>query len=117
MRKESKVDLLQGTLDMLVLRTLVAGPLHGYNILDRIHDTSRKVLRVEEGSLYPSLHRMEERGYILSAWGLSENNRRARFYKLTRQARKYLEQQRSSWLKVSAAITAVLGSTDSVLAS
>lgn len=113
MRKvATKVDLLQGTLDMLVLRTLVSGALHGYNILERIRNLSHEVLNVEEGSLYPSLHRMEDRGFIVSDWGVSENNRRARFYKLTRGGRRHLEQQRSSWFRLSQAISSVVGSSD-----
>ncbi len=116
MRKEPKLELLQGTLDMLVLRTLVSGPLHGYDVLQRIRQLSDEVIQVEEGSLYPSLHRMEKRGLILSDWGLSQNNRRARFYRLTRQGRKYLDQQRSSWTRLSQAITKVVSSADGVSA-
>jgi transcriptional regulator len=115
-RKEPKVELLQGTLDMLVLRTLMSGPLHGYDILERIRQLSAEVIRVEEGSLYPSLHRMEERGLILSDWGVSQNNRKARFYRLTRQGRRHLEQQRSSWIRLSEAITKVVGSADGEIA-
>ena len=108
MRKESRVELLQGTLDMLELRTLVSGPLHGYDVLERNRQLSEEVIQVEEGSLYPSLHRMEERGLILSDWGVSQNNRKARYYKLTRHGRKHLDQQRTSWMRLSRAITKVV---------
>ena len=108
MRKD-KLELLQGTLDMLVLKTLTHGPLHGYNIVDKIQEASSDVIRVEEGSLYPALHRMERRGWIVSDWGYSENNRRAKFYKLTRAGKKQLESELSSWTRISQAITSVVG--------
>ena len=113
MRKE-KLELLQGTLDMLVLKTLTEGPLHGYNIVDRIHELSSDVIRVEEGSLYPALHRMERRGWIVADWGYSENNRRAKFYKLTRTGRRQLENELSTWSRISRAITSVVGGRSAV---
>ncbi|PYV82596.1 MAG: PadR family transcriptional regulator [Acidobacteria bacterium] len=82
--KKSEPELLQGTLDMLILKTLVVGPMHGYAIVRKIQEVSEDVLKVEEGSLYPALHRMERRGWISSEWGTSENNRQARFYRLSR---------------------------------
>ena len=108
MRKE-KLELLQGTLDMLVLKTLTEGIMHGYNIVDRIQQLSSDIIRVEEGSLYPALHRMERRGWIASEWGYSANNRRAKFYKLTRTGRRQLESELSSWARMSHAIAGILG--------
>ncbi len=107
MRKD-KLELLQGTLDMLVLKTLTEGPLHGYAIVASIQHLSREVIRVEEGSLYPALHRMERRGWIASEWGYSENNRRAKYYKLTRTGRKQFDVEVSAWTQISSAITSVL---------
>jgi PadR family transcriptional regulator, regulatory protein PadR len=105
---KEKVELLQGTLDMLVLKTLTDGPLHGYNIVSRIGQLSRDVIHVEEGSLYPALHRMERRGWISSEWGYSENNRRAKFYRLTRAGRKQFDSEVTSWGRISHAISSVL---------
>lgn len=104
----SKSDLLPGTLDMLILKTLTAGSMHGYAIVRHIQQTSQDVLKVEEGSLYPALHRMEGRGWIDSEWGASENNRRARFYRLTRAGRRQLEVETESWSRLSEAISRVL---------
>jgi|SRR5579859_1443268 PadR family transcriptional regulator PadR len=104
----SKAELLQGTLDLLILKTLRAGPMHGYAVAQRIQQCSDDVLVVEEGSLYPALYRMEERGWISAEWGKSENNRRARFYSLTRTGRKQLEQEVAIWERVQRAITLVL---------
>ena len=104
----SKAELLQGTLDLLTLKTLRAGPMHGYAVAQRIQQCSDDVLVVEEGSLYPALYRMEERGWISAEWGKSENNRRARFYSLTRTGRKQLEQEVAIWERVQRAITLVL---------
>lgn len=104
----TKVELLQGTLDMLVLKALTAGAMHGYGVAQRIQVLSEEVLKVEEGSLYPALYRMEERGWIESEWGVSDNNRRARYYKLTRAGRKQLEAQASSWSQLSEAVTRVM---------
>jgi PadR family transcriptional regulator PadR len=103
-----QTDLLQGTLDLLVLRSLLAGPNHGYAITTRIHQLSQEVLKVEEGSLYPALYRMEEQGLIASEWSTTENNRRARFYKLTRKGRLAAQAELDSWLRLSRAITQVL---------
>ena len=104
----SKAELLQGTLDLLILKTLWAGPMHGYAVAQRIQLCSDDVLVVEEGSLYPALYRMEERGWISAEWGKSENNRRAKFYSLTRTGRKQLEQEVAIWERVRRAITLVL---------
>ncbi|MGH9847184.1 MAG: PadR family transcriptional regulator [Blastocatellia bacterium] len=105
---QSKPNLLQGTLAMLILRTLTAGQLHGYEIVQRIQQSSDDVLKVEEGSLYPALYRMEEQGWIEAEWGASENNRRAKYYKLTRAGRKQLTIETSNWERLSEAITRVL---------
>jgi PadR family transcriptional regulator PadR len=103
-------DLLQGTLDMLVLKTLALGPLHGYAIARRIQQMSDDVLRVEEGSLYPALYRMEERGWIAAAWGTSENNRRAKYYRLTRSGRRELQAAGENWAKLALAVSRVMQS-------
>ena len=104
----TKAELLQGTLDLLILKTLTAGPMHGYSIAQRIQQRSDDVLVVEEGSLYPCLYRMEEKGWISSEWGKSENNRRAKFYSLTRSGRKQLEEETAIWERAHRAITLVL---------
>ena len=101
-------ELLPGTLDMLILKTLSAGAKHGYAIVRHIQETSSELLRVEEGSLYPALHRMERRGFIRSEWAPSENNRQARFYTLTRSGRRQLEDQSTSWARLAAAIASVM---------
>ena len=101
-------DLVQGTLDMLILKALTRGPLHGYGIVGFIQESSEDVLRVEEGALYPALHRLELRGLLGAEWGLSENNRRAKFYRLTAAGRKYLEQETTGWERLSAAIARVM---------
>jgi PadR family transcriptional regulator, regulatory protein PadR len=106
----SKTELLQGTLDMLVLKVVSRGPLHGFAIAQRIHELSQDVLVVEEGSLYPALYRMQDRGWIESEWGQSENNRRARYYRLTREGRKQLERAASGWERLSLAIRQVMQS-------
>ena len=103
-------DLLQGTLDMLVLKTLALGPLHGYAIARRIQQVSGDVLRVEEGSLYPALYRMEERGWIAASWGTSENNRRAKYYRLTRPGRRELQAAGENWAKLAVAVSKVMQS-------
>jgi PadR family transcriptional regulator, regulatory protein PadR len=107
----TKPELLQGTLDMMILKTLTAGPLHGYAVLRRIQQPSEEVLEVEEGSLYPALHRMERRGWIDSEWGPSENNRRARFYKLAKAGRSQMEVETSSWATLSTAKSKVMQTT------
>ncbi len=104
----TKAELLQGTLDLLILKTLAGGPLHGYAIAQRIQQRSDDVLVVEEGSLYPSLYRREEKSWIAAEWGKSENNRRAKFYSLTRAGRKQLEEETVLWERVCRAITLVL---------
>ena len=101
-------ELVQGTLDMLILRTLARGPDHGFGIAQTIHLLSEEVLRVEEGSLYPALHRLELSGLVAAEWGQSQNNRRARFYRLTAKGRRRLEEERESWQRVAAAIARVM---------
>jgi transcriptional regulator len=101
-------DLLQGTLGILILKSLLLGPAHGYGISRWIEDATGDVLRIEEGSLYPGLRRLEDRGWVTSEWGLSENNRRARFYTITAGGRKHLRNEASVWLRYSQAVTRVL---------
>jgi PadR family transcriptional regulator, regulatory protein PadR len=105
---EQRLELPQGTLDLLILRTLVLRPEHGWAISERIHQVSSKVLQVQQGSLYPALHRLERRGWIKARWGASENNRRAKFYELTASGRKQLEAEKSDWKKLAAAVAQVL---------
>src|ERR1043166_7540776 len=105
-----KSDLLQGTLDMLILKALQRGPEHGYGISVLIRQTSQDVLQVEQGSLYPALYRLEQRGWIDSDWGTSDNNRKAKFYKLTAAGRKQLLAERTNWERLSAAINLILKS-------
>lgn len=104
----TKAELLQGTLDLLILKTLAVEPMHGYAIAQRIQQRSQDVLVVEEGSLYPCLYRMEEKGWISAEWGKSENNRRAKYYRLTRSGRKQLEEETATWERVHRAISLVL---------
>ena len=104
----TKAELLQGTLDLIILKTLTAGPMHGYAVVQRIQQRSNDVLVVEEGSLYPCLYRMEEKGWIAAEWGKSDNNRRAKFYSLTRAGRRQLEEETAIWERVHRAITLVL---------
>jgi len=106
--KKPKVDLLQGTLELLVLRLLRSGELNGWDIMQRIQLVSSDVLSVTPGSLYPALHRLEQRELISAAWGSSENNRRAKFYRLTASGRKQLEAERETWERFSSAIDAIL---------
>jgi PadR family transcriptional regulator PadR len=103
-----KNDLLQGTLALLVLKTLARGPLHGYGITLHIQMVSKDFLRVEEGSLYPALHRMEQDGWVNAEWGLSENNRRARFYRLTAKGHRQLAQEEKNWERLTEAVAHVL---------
>jgi PadR family transcriptional regulator len=103
-----QIDLIQGTLDLLVLKSLTSGPNHGYAIAMRIHQLSDDVLRVEEGSLYPALYRMEEQGLIDSEWRVTENNRKAKFYKLTRKGRAAADAELDSWRRLSKAVTRLL---------
>jgi PadR family transcriptional regulator, regulatory protein PadR len=107
MAKES-LDLLQGTLDLLVLRTLEPGAMHGWGIAQRIQQVSDDVLRVNQGSLYPALYRLEREGWIEADWGASENNRRARFYRLTRAGRRQLEQETANWRRLADAVARIL---------
>lgn len=103
-----QTDLLQGTLDLLVLKTLSAGPMHGYRIAARIQQLSDEVLRIEEGSLYPALYRLEQKGVIDSEWGVSDQNRQAKFYKLTRKGRREMDAEAESWDRLSTAVARVL---------
>ena len=102
-------DLLQGTLDLLVLKTLVRGAMHGYAIAEHIEQTSEDVLRVEEGALYPALHRLELRGWLAAEWGVSDNNRRAKYYRLTSAGRKQLSAATEHWTRLAGAVARVLG--------
>jgi len=103
-----RTELLQGTLDMLILRTLANGPMHGFGVSVRLQQVSRDVMRVNQGSLYPALHRLERRGWIHAEWGSSENNRRARFYTLTRSGRKRLDAEAENWERLAAAVNRVM---------
>lgn len=105
---KTRTDLMQGTLELLILKTLASDSLHGYGIAQRIHEVADDLLKIEDGSLYPALYRMEERGWISSEWDVSENNRRAKFYKLTRAGRKQLAAECANWERVSQAITRIL---------
>lgn len=105
---KTKADQLFGTLDLLVLKTLERGPMHGWGITLHIEEISDALLRVEEGSLYPALHRMEQEGWISAEWGVSENNRRARYYRLTRLGKKQLAAERERWEKITGAVALVL---------
>lgn len=101
-------DLLQGTLDLLILRSLASGEMHGWGISQRLQQVSQDVLQVNQGSLYPALYRLEQQGWIESVWGESENNRRAKFYRLTPSGRRRLAEERAAWERVAAAIARVL---------
>ena len=101
-------DLVQGTLDVLILKTIALEPMHGWGIAQRIKQVSKKVLQVNQGALYPALHRLEQNGWIKSKWGESDNNRRAKFYSLTPAGHKYLEQEQANWQRLSHAIGLVL---------
>jgi len=105
---KSNPDVLQGTLDLLVLKTLARGPMHGYGIAVHIQQVSEEVLRVEEGSLYPALHRIEQAGWISSEWGVSDNNRRAKYYRLTAAGRKQLAKEQENWDQLTRAVAKVL---------
>jgi PadR family transcriptional regulator PadR len=104
----TKNELIQGTLDMLILRILNRGDMHGWGIAERIGQLSEDVLSVGEGSLYPALYRMQDKGWIESEWGQSENNRRAKFYRLTKSGRKQLEAERETWSRLVGAVSQVL---------
>ena len=101
-------DLVQGTLDLLILHTLALQPMHGWGIAQRIRQVSKKVLQVNQGALYPALHRLEQQGWLRSKWGESENNRRAKYYSLTPDGAKYLRQEQAQWKRLSLAIELVL---------
>lgn len=103
-----QIDLLQGTLDLLILKTLALGPMHGWGIAQRIQQVSKEVLQVGQGSLYPALARLEQRGWIDAEWNTSDNNRRAKFYSLTKAGEKQLQKELGEWEKLSAAIALVL---------
>ena len=105
------VDLLQGTLDLLILKTVGLEPMHGWGISQRIQQISKDVLKVQQGSLYPALYRLEMQGWITSEWGASENNRRAKYYRLTKAGRKQLEVETSDWERLSAAVAQILQTT------
>jgi PadR family transcriptional regulator, regulatory protein PadR len=105
---EPKLDILQGTLDLLILRTLVSRPMHGWSISERIQQISGEALQVNQGSLYPALHRLEHRGWIKAEWATSELGRRARFYRLTTLGRKQLEVEKQNWARLTAAIGRIL---------
>jgi transcriptional regulator len=104
----TKIDLPQGTLDLLVLRVLNAGEMHGWGIAQRLAVVSKEALQLQEGTLYPALYRMEAKGWIKSAWATSENNRRAKYYRLTNAGRKQLDAERASWDRLTAAVSRVL---------
>ena len=103
-----KSDLLQGTLDMLILKIVALGPVHGYGISLRIRQISKEVLQVQQGSLYPALHRLEKRGWLSSEWGESENGRQAKFYKLSAKGRKQLQAEESNWERLAQAVTQIM---------
>jgi PadR family transcriptional regulator, regulatory protein PadR len=105
---KTKSDLLQGTLDMLILKTLALEPMHGWGVSQRIQQISSGVLNVNQGSLYPALYRLEDQGWIESEWGSSDNNRQAKYYKLTRAGRKQLDEETANWQRLSAAIEQIL---------
>jgi PadR family transcriptional regulator, regulatory protein PadR len=101
-------DLVQGTLDLLILKSIALGPMHGWAIAQRIRQVSKDVLQVNQGALYPALHRLEQQGWIEAEWGESENNRRAKYYSLTKAGKKYLQHEQANWERLSAAIGLVL---------
>ncbi|MFK7770030.1 MAG: PadR family transcriptional regulator [Mariniblastus sp.] len=108
MSKKKKAPILQGSLDLLVLQSLKQGPMHGYSITRHLKQASKEYLQIEEGSLYPALHRMERRGWIAAHWGTSESNRRAKFYQLTSDGKKHLKSETAAWEKMSEAINRVV---------
>lgn len=105
---DNRLDLPQGTLDLLILKTLSLEPQHGWAISERLHQVSHATLQVPQGSLYPALHRLERRGWIASSWGASDNNRRAKYYELTRSGRKQLESETKAWQQLTTAVALVL---------
>src|SRR5215468_10535587 len=108
---DERLELPQGTLDLLILKTLALGPQHGWAISERVQQISRDALQIQQGSLYPALHRLERRGWIKARWGASENNRKAKYYELTAAGRKQLEVEESAWRKLTAAVGEILEST------
>ncbi len=106
---KAKSDLLQGTLDLLILKTLELEPMHGWGITQRIQQVSEDVLQVNQGSLYPALHRLEEQGWISATWKTSENNRQAKYYELTRVGQKQLREEKENWLRLSGAVARIVG--------
>jgi transcriptional regulator len=107
---DDRVDLPQGTLDLLILKTVELGPKHGWAISERLHQISSATLHIRQGSLYPALHRLERRGWIKARWGASDNNRRAKYYELTRRGRDQLDEEISAWRKLSAVVAQILES-------
>jgi PadR family transcriptional regulator, regulatory protein PadR len=105
---DEKLDLPQGTLDLLILKALSLEPMHGWALSERLHQVSRATLQVPQGSLYPALHRLERRGWIKAEWGASDNNRRAKYYELTRSGRRQLESETDAWRKLTTAVSLVL---------
>ena len=105
---KAKTDLLQGTLDLLILKTLALGPMHGWGISQRIQQTSEDVLRVNQGSLYPALHRLEASGWIAAEWGASDNNRQAKFYRLTKTGQRQLREETEQWRRMAGAVARIL---------
>jgi transcriptional regulator len=110
--KSQKTDILQGTLDMLILRIVAAGPVHGYSIAQRIRQISRDVLQVQQGSLYPALHRLQERKWLQAEWGEAESGRDAKFYTLTKAGRKQLAEEASQWERLSEAVRLIMKTAD-----
>jgi transcriptional regulator len=108
---DERLDLPQGTLDLLILKSLSLGPQHGWAISERIHQVSRAMLQIPQGSLYPALHRLERRGWIKAEWGASDNNRKAKYYELTRAGRKQLDVECAAWDKLTAAVALVMKMT------
>jgi PadR family transcriptional regulator PadR len=106
--KNEAGELIQGTLEMLILKALIRGPMHGYGVAEWIHQTSQQVLKVEEGALYPALHRLQLRGVLKAEWGLSDNNRRAKFYRLTAEGKRRLNTESQRWTRLSAAVAFVM---------
>jgi len=107
----ANADVLQGTLDLLILKALSVEPMHGWGVAQRIQQISRDVLQVNQGSLYPALHRLEKRGFVEASWGLSENNRKAKYYRITARGRQQLREEASSWSAFASAVAKVLAST------
>ena len=106
-----RIELPQGTLDLLILRTLALGALHGWAISERVQQVSSDALQIQQGSLYPALHRLERRGSIKARWGMSENNRRAKYYELTKSGRRQLEIEKDAWKRLTVAVSQVLETT------